>query len=164
MRRMLVAVGSGAIGSNADRLADAFIAGARAAGNKVSRIFPGGNISGCRGCGICRMSGKCSINDDMQAAYPLFDDCDTLVLASPLYFWTLSGQIKLFVDRLYAKSKDDIYPEKDTMLLMTAGDDVDHTFDRAVEYYQFITSALGWHDIGGYIAGGIHAWNAPAGE
>lgn len=154
MRRILVAVGSGIAGANTDRLADAFIAGARASGHEANKIFLGGNIYGCRGCGACQLGGKCVIDDDMQAAYPLFDSCDTLVMVSPLYFWTLSGQIKLFFDRLYAKSRNDIYPEKDTMLLMTAGDDGEHTFDHAVEYYRFITSALGWHDIGGYIAGG----------
>lgn len=154
MRKILVAVGSGIEGANTDQLAEAFIEGAREAGHQVDRVFLGGNIVGCRGCGACQLNGRCVINDDMQAAYPLFDSCDTLVLASPLYFWTLSGQIKLFFDRLYAKSKNDIYPEKDTMLLMTAGDDGEHTFDHAVEYYRFITSALGWHYIGGYIVGG----------
>lgn len=90
----------------------------------------------------------------MQAAYPLFEKCDTLVLASPLYFWTLSGQIKTFMDRLYAVSTEDIYPKKDTILLMTAGDDGPNTFDRAREYYEFITSALGWQNVGCYLAGG----------
>ena len=93
MRRILVAVGSGIAGANTDRLADAFIEGAQAAGHEVSKVFLGGNIAGCRGCGACQLGGKCVIDDDMQAAYPLFDGCDTLVLASPLYFWTLSGQI-----------------------------------------------------------------------
>lgn len=156
MRNILVAVGSGIAGANTDSLSDAFIRGAREAGHTVNKVFLGGNIHGCRGCGACQMGKGCVIDDDMQAAYPLFDQCDTLVLASPLYFWTLSGQIKVFFDRLYAKSRNDIYPRKDTMLLMTAGDDTDHTFDLSLEYYHFITSALGWKDIGSYCAGGCN--------
>lgn len=153
MRNILVAVGSGIAGANTDMLADAFIEGARSAGHTVNKVFLGGNISGCRGCGACQLGKGCVIDDDMQAAYPLFDECDTMVLASPLYFWTLSGQIKVFFDRLYAKSREDIYPHKDTVLLMTAGDDNENTFDHPVEYYRFITSALGWKDIGAYTAG-----------
>ena len=154
MRNILVAVGSGIAGANTDMLADAFIEGARSAGHTVNKIFLGGEIHGCRGCGACQLGNGCVIDDDMQPAYPLFDECDLMVLASPLYFWTLSGQIKVFFDRLYAKSTEDIYPKKDTFLLMTAGDDTEHTFDHAMDYYRFITSALGWNDIGSYTAGG----------
>ena len=154
MRNILVAVGSGIPGGNTDQLCDAFIDGARSAGHTVNKVFLGGNITGCRGCGACQLGKGCVVMDDMQAAYPLFDACDTLVLASPLYFWTFSGQIKVFFDRLYAKSKDDVYPQKDTALLMTAGDDGPDTFYHAVVYYRFITSALGWQDIGAYTAGG----------
>lgn len=154
MRNILVAVGSGIAGANTDMLADAFIEGAISAGHTVNKIFLGGEIYGCRGCGACQTGKGCVIEDDMQPAYPLFDECDLMVLASPLYFWTLSGQIKVFFDRLYAKSTEDIYPKKDTYLLMTAGDNTEHTFDHALEYYRFITSELGWNDIGSYTAGG----------
>lgn len=155
MRKILVAVGSGIAGANTDRLADAFIEGARAAGHEVKKIFLGkGELNGCRGCGACQFGNGCVIKDVMQEAYPLFSECDTLVLASPLYFWTLSGQIKTFFDRLYAVSKDDIYPHKDSYLLMTAGDNNENTFEHACGYYHFITTALGWNDIGSYLAGG----------
>lgn len=154
MRNILVAVGAGINGANTHRLAQAFAEGAHSAGHEVNIVFLGGDITGCRGCGACQKGGGCVIKDDMQAAYPLFEKCDTLALASPLYFWTLSGQIKVFFDRLYAVSREDIYPHKDTLLLMTAGDDTPHTFDHALEYYRFITSALGWTDIGAYTAGG----------
>lgn len=157
MRNILVAVGSGIAGANTDRLADAFIAGARAAGHTVNKIFLGqGELSGCRGCGACQAENArgCVVQDRMQEAYPLFNACDTLVLASPLYFWTLSGQIKTFFDRLYAVSREDIYPHRDTALLMTAGDEGENTFEHAHGYYAFITAALGWTDLGSYLAGG----------
>lgn len=154
-RNILIAVGSGIAGANTDQLADAFARGAREAGHMVHKIFLGkGELHGCRGCGACQTGKGCVVQDIMQEAYPLFDQCDTLVLASPLYFWTLSGQIKTFFDRLYAVSREDIYPHKDTALLMTAGDDHENTFEHAHGYYKFITSALGWTDIGSYLAGG----------
>ena len=155
MRNILIAVGSGISGANTDRLAEAFARGAADAGHTVRKIFLGkGELKGCRGCGACQKGGGCAIRDIMQEAYPLFDACDTLVLASPLYFWALSGQIKTFFDRLYAFSREDIYPHRDTVLLMTAGDDGEHTFDHALDYYRFISSALGWTDLGSCHAGG----------
>ena len=144
MRNILIAVGSGISGANTDRLAEAFARGAVDAGHTVRKIFLGkGELKGCRGCGACQKGGRCAIRDIMQEAYPLFDACDTLVLASPLYFWTLSGQIKTFFDRLYAFSREDIYPHRDTVLLMTAGDDGEHTFDHALDYYRHLPAGPG---------------------
>lgn len=173
MRNILVAVGSGSIGGNTDRLTDSFIRGAIDAGHVARKVFLGaGDLQGCRGCGACQIGEGCVIQDIMQTAYPLFAQCDTLVLASPLYFWTLSSQIKAFFDRLYAVSRNDIYPPKDTLLLMTAGDNSKNTFELASNYYRFITAALGWRDVGNYLAGGCggepgqhridaqHLWNA----
>ena len=155
MRNILIAVGSGLSGANTDRLADAFARGAAEAGHTVHKIFLGkGELNGCRGCGVCQTGKGCAIGDIMQEVYPILRECDTIVLASPLYFWTLSGQIKTFFDRIYALSREDIYPHRDTVLLMTSGDDGAHTFDHALDYYRFITSALGWTDLGSCLAGG----------
>ena len=155
MSNILIAVGSGLSGANTDRLAEAFARGAAEAGHTVHKIFLGkGELYGCRGCGACQTGKGCVIQDIMQEAYPILRECDILVLASPLYFWTISGQIKTFFDRIYALSSKDIYPHKNTVLLMTAGDDGEHTFDHALDYYKFITSALGWTDIGTCLAGG----------
>ena len=155
MRNILIAVGSGLSGANTDQLADAFARGAAEAGHAVHKVFLGkGELNGCRGCGACQTDKGCVIRDAMQEVYPILRECDTIVLASPLYFWTLSGQIKTFFDRIYALSREDIYPHKDTALLMTSGDDGEHTFDHALDYYRFITSALGWTDLGHCLAGG----------
>ena len=58
------------------------------------------------------------------------------------------------VERLYAISKEDKYPEKDTVLLMTAGDDKAETFDHALGYFHVISGVLGGHEVGTYCAGG----------
>ena len=78
----------------------------------------------------------------MQDIYPLFAECDTVVMASPLYFWTITSQLKAFIDRLYAISADDKYPQKDTVLLMTAGDDNENTFDQPKQYFRLLSQAL----------------------
>lgn len=156
MRNILVVVGSGIKAGNTDRLSDSFCKGAAEAGHLVNKVFLGDkDLAGCRGCGYCQTNNnQCVIQDIMQEIYPLFAQCDTLLLASPLYFWTISAQTKAFIDRLYAVSKEDSYPHKDTLLLMTAGDDNFWTFEQSIAYYNFFTKALGWTNVGMYTASG----------
>lgn len=158
MRNILVIVGSGISGGNTDRLADAYIKGAEEAGHRVTKVFLGDKeLAGCRGCGACQKNGnRCVIKDAMQDIYPLLEQCDTVVLASPLYFWSISARAKAFIDRLYAISKEDKYPHKNSVLLMTAGDDQFWTFEQPVSYYRFVTQAIGWTDLGMYLAGGCN--------
>ena len=161
MRKILVAVGSGIKGGNTDKLADSFIKGAQEKGYEIHKFFLGGtDLHGCLGCGACQKNGNhCVVKDVMQEIYPCLKVCDTIVMASPLYFWTLSSQTKAFFDRLYALSEENIYPVKDTVLLMTAEDDTETTFDRPDSYYRFITKGLGWKNAGTYYAGGCHSEN-----
>ena len=141
---------------NTDRLTDAYIRGLVEKGHTVTKIYLGSmRMAGCRGCGACQRNGnRCVVQDDMQQLYPLFAQCNTLVMASPLYFWTITARLKAFVERLYAISKEDKYPEKETVLLMTAGDDKENTFDHAQSYFHIISSVLGGHEVGIYCAGG----------
>lgn len=155
MRKILLVVGSGTVNGNTDQLAKAFARGAAEAGHEVKSIFLGkGELHGCKGCGACQIGEGCVQRDIMQKVYPAFAWCDTLVLASPLYFWTISSQSKAFIDRLYAISRNDRYPVKDTALLMTAGDDEVNTFDIPIQYCDFIFGGFGGKSLGLYCAGG----------
>lgn len=87
---------------------------------------------------------KCMINDDIQDIYSLFNESDMIVLASPLYVWSISGRMKCFINRLYAISTNDKYPYKETALLMTAGSKEFYIFEQAVSFYRLFTNALGW--------------------
>lgn len=155
MRNLLVVVGSGIKQGNTDRLADAFIEGAKAQKHQIEKVFLGdGLIQGCKGCGACQKGTGCVLQDEMQAIYPLFEKADTIILASPLYFWTISAALKAFIERLYAISKEDTYPKRDCVLLMSAGDDSFWTFEQPVSYYRFVTKAIGWNDVGMCLAKG----------
>ena len=156
MRRILIVVGSGNINGHTDQLARAFEKGAIQAGHEVKRIVLSKNLQGCQGCGACQINQHhCVIQDSMQEYYAMFEWADTLVLASPLYFWSISGRLKCFIDRLYAISQNDEYPYKETFLLMSAGDNHFWTFEQAVSYYQFaLVNYIGFHDRGMILAGG----------
>ncbi|MCR1900151.1 flavodoxin family protein [Irregularibacter muris] len=156
MRNILVLVGSGTKKGNTSQLADAFCKGATKAGHRVHKVFLGDKkLSGCQGCEACKGKNPiCIIKDDMQEIYPLINQCDTIVLASPLYFWTISAKIKAFIERLYAIAENDQFPPKETVLLMTAGDDNFWTFEQPISYYSFVTKAIRWKNIGMCLAGG----------
>lgn len=155
-KNVLVLMSAGTRFGNTDRLTDAYIKGLVEKGHSVMKVYLGSmRIEGCRGCGLCqRHAHKCAIRDDMQDLYPLFAECDTVVMASPLYFWTITSKLKAFIERLYAISTDDKYPSKDTVLLMTAGDDNDTTFEQPIRYFRLISQVLGGNEKGVYCAGG----------
>ena len=156
MKKILVIMSAGTKRGNTDRLIDAYIKGLVERGHSVTKVYLGSmRIEGCRGCGVCqRLAHQCAVRDGMQDIYPLFAECDTVVMASPLYFWTITAQLKSFIDRLYAISVDDKYPQKDSVLLMTAGDDNDTTFEQPIRYFRLLNQALGWNEVGLYCAGG----------
>lgn len=155
-KNVLVLMSAGTKLGNTDRLTDAYIKGLIEKGHSVTKVYLGSmRIEGCRGCGVCqRLTHKCAVKDDMQYLYPLFAECDTIVMASPLYFWTVTARLKAFIERLYAISVDDKYPSKDTVLLMTAGDDKDTTFEQPLRYFHLISQVFGGNEKGIYVAGG----------
>lgn len=155
-RNVLVVMSAGTRLGNTDRLTDAYIKGLVEKNYTVTKVYLGSmRLEGCRGCGACQKNGhRCVVQDGMQQIYPLFAACDTLVMASPLYFWTITSRLKAFIERLYAISVEDKYPAKSTVLLMTAGDNGENTFSQALGYFHIISGVLGGKEAGTYLAGG----------
>lgn len=165
MKKILVIVGSGRKKGNTDQLADSFIKGAEEAGHQVKKVFLGSKaVNGCLGCNACRYGKPCIQKDDFNEMIPDIMECDLLVLASPLFFWTISAKIKAFIERFYCIAEEDPnppfgryekYPEKDCALLMTAADNYFWTFEQAVSYYRFaLIRYIGFRDKGMLLAGG----------
>jgi multimeric flavodoxin WrbA len=101
--KVLGIYGSARSGGNSDQLLDRALEGAEASGAVVSRVYARDlKISGCRACGGCDKTGKCVIKDEMADVYPLFEEADIIFLASPIYFYALTGQVKLLIDRAQA--------------------------------------------------------------
>lgn len=64
------------------------------------------NIAPCQECGDCKTTGKCKVDDDMQAIYPKLLNADVLIIGSPIFFKGLPAQLKALIDRcqcLWAK-------------------------------------------------------------
>lgn len=72
-------------------------------GIETELIFLGDyNIESCTGCEGCKDTYTCVIKDDMHLLYRLILDSDALILGSPTYFYNVSGEMKLFLDRCYS--------------------------------------------------------------
>ena len=165
MKKILVVAGGGRANGNTAQLADAFIKGAEEAGHLVKKIWLGSKeVKGCIGCNACRYGKLCIQKDDFNELVPDIKSCDLLVLASPLYFWTISSKLKAFIERFYCIAQEDPnppmgryekYPVKDSALLMTGADDFFWTFEQAVSYYRFaLVRYIGFNDKGMLLAGG----------
>ena len=102
---VLVLKGSPRTHGNSNLLADRVAAGAQAAGAEVeSALLHQMNIQPCDACDACQGSADatCIIDDDMQVLYPKLRRAGAIVVASPIYWFTLCAQIKLCIDRWYA--------------------------------------------------------------
>lgn len=105
--KVLVIHGSPRHQGNSDLLCDALIQGAKESGHDVEKIWLGNkNIHFCRACYACFQTGRCVQKDDMQEILEKIQEADVLVLASPTYFLTMSGQMKVMIDRLLPKWQD----------------------------------------------------------
>ena len=105
MRKVLVISATPRKEGNSDILSDQVVAGARAAGAQVEKIrLADVKINYCRACDACQKSREtlCVQKDGMTDLYPKLLQADAIVLASPIYFFTVSGQLKVFLDRTYA--------------------------------------------------------------
>jgi multimeric flavodoxin WrbA len=101
--KVLGIYGSARKGGNSDQLLDKALEGARSMGAETLSVYARElKMSGCLACNGCDKTGKCVVKDDMQSVYPLFEWADIIFLSSPIYFYGLSGQVKLLIDRAQA--------------------------------------------------------------
>lgn len=164
-KNILVIIGGGRANGNTIQLADAFIKGARDAGHCVEKIsLTKTQVKGCIGCNACRYGKPCVQKDGFNDLVPRIKEADLIVFASPLYFWTVSAQIKAFIERFYCIAEEDPnpplgryekYPVKDCALLITSADNLFWTFEQVVSYYKFtFINYIGFKDKGMLLAGG----------
>ena len=149
-KKIIVLNGAARKNGNTSKLIDAFTDGARAAGNQVSIFYLDGmEIHSCSGCLNAGRDSKspCSQKDDMDKIYAEFENADVVVFASPLYFWTITGTLKIAADRLYAELECLGYggfPKKSVLLMTADGGD----YAQAVTWYRTYERNLGWKNLG----------------
>ena len=88
---------------NSQLLLDQALEGARQAGATVKSLHVCQlKISGCLECGGCDQTGQCVIQDDMQQVYPLMEEAQAIILATPIFFYSVPAQAKALIDRSQA--------------------------------------------------------------
>ena len=123
MKKVLIITSSLRGRSNSDILAAAFAEGAREAGHEVTEIsLKGKTVGFCRGCLACQKTGRCVIADDARPICDAVKDADVLVFASPVYYYSISGQLKTLLDRLNPLFAAD-YAFREVYFLSSAAED-----------------------------------------
>jgi multimeric flavodoxin WrbA len=164
-QKILIINGSPRRKGNSAVLAEQLAEGARAEGAEVETVLLQDlDIAPCDGCDACRRSGGvCHIDDDMQALYPKVREADALVLAGPVYFFTVTAQTKLFMDRCYSivRDGDNALAGKRVGILLTYGGN-DAFGSGAVNALRTFQDCYGY--VKARIVGSVHGTASAAGE
>lgn len=157
MSKITVLVGSPRKNGNTEILADAFIKGAEQAGNKVTKIrLSERKVNGCIGCDYCtKNDGKCVQKDDMRAIYDALYDTNVVVLATPIYCYGITAQLKAVIDRFYAALTRP-FPATSAVFLAVYADESSSEADMAIAHYRTLVSrGMRLEDRGVVTAGGV---------
>ena len=144
--KVLGIMGSPRIGGNSDILLDQALAGAKAAGAEVEKIILDRlKISGCKDCKKCNETGICVLKDDMPEIHKKILEADAIIHSVPVYFWSMTAQMKAYLDRWCAlfdaewRWQKAYYPKmkgKPIGLITVCGDPNVHTADPIVHSFK----------------------------
>lgn len=139
-KKVLILSSSPRKGGNSERLAEEFAKGAREAGNRVETVHLREKQYGfCKGCFACLKLGRCIIADDAVKIAAEMHDAEVLVFATPVYYYSVSGQLKTMLDRANPLFDSD-YAFTEAYLLATAAEDEPETVEGTEKAVQ------GWVD------------------
>lgn len=142
--------------SNSEDLAKSFADGATFAGNEVEFItLKDKQISFCKGCLACQQTGKCVIKDDVTKIMDKVIGSDIVVWATPIYYYEMSGQMKVLIDRLNPMFSMD-YKFRDVYFLATAAEDGEHVYEKALSGLNGWIDCFDKAELKGYVfCGGV---------
>lgn len=142
MKNVLILSSSPRRGGNSDRLSDEFARGAREAGHEVTKIFlKDRTINYCTGCGACFNGAKpCPQQDDMAAIAEQMIASDVIVMATPVYFYTMAAQMKTLIDRTCARYLE--MGGKEFYFIVSAADESIPAMERTIEGFRGFLDCL----------------------
>lgn len=125
----------------------AFVEGAEAAGHQVEVLHVGKmKIAGCLGCEYChgKGEGQCVQKDDWQKVQPAYEDCDMVVFASPIYYFTLTAQMQAAIQRIYCID----HPPKATKAAMLLSSGSPGVYNGPIEQFKGYLAYTGLENAG----------------
>lgn len=152
-KTILILSGSPRKHGNSDVLCDEFAKGAIEAGNKVEKVFlRNKKIGYCTACYYCRdHEGICAIKDDMTHILELMHQADVIVLASPVYFYSIDAQMKTVIDRTVAQWTKIM--NKEFYYIMTCAEENSSAMDCTLECFRGLAICLNGSQEKGVIYG-----------
>ena len=164
-KKVLILSSSPRKDGNSETLAAAFAKGAREAGNQVETVSLREKQYGfCKGCFACLKLGHCVIKDDAVEIADKMHDADVLVFATPVYYYSVSGQLKTVLDRANPLFGTD-YGFTKAYLLATAAEDEPETVEGTVKAVQGWVDCFGRCELAATVfAGGVNGIGDIAGH
>ncbi|MDR2179245.1 MAG: flavodoxin family protein [Synergistaceae bacterium] len=146
MKKIVVFAGSPRENGTTARLIDEAVKGARSAGAEV-KIYDlnADGVKGCQGCFYCRSHEGCATKDYLQPMYEDIKQSDAVIFSSPIYFYDVTGQVKMWIDRLFPVIGADFkprYPGKKVLALYSQGSP--DLYQGVAKKVQDIFAGFGW--------------------
>lgn len=137
-KKILILSGSYRKHGNSDLLCDEFARGAAEAGHEVEKIHINDcRINFCRGCGVCNTTHKCVQKDDMAEILDKMVGADVIVMATPVYFYSMNGQMKTLIDRTVPRYEE--ISGKDFYFIVAAADSSHANMEKTLEGFRGFT-------------------------
>lgn len=157
-KNVLILSSSPRRGGNSDALCDRFMEGAKESGHTVEKIFlKDKKIGYCVGCGYCFNAHACSQKDDMAEILEKMLAADVIVLATPVYFYSMCAQMKTLIDRTTPKYTE--LQNKEFYFILTAADGDKANLHRTMETFRGFTEDCLDGAVEAGIIYGVGAWN-----
>ena len=165
-QKIIIVKGSPRKKGNSNILAESLAKGAKASNAEVEEFFlQNMDIKPCNACDACirKPENGCVIEDDMQILYPKLRAADSIVIASPIYWFNMSGQTKIFIDRFYGliEPNNHALRDKKIVIILTYGDSNEKTSGAVNAINSFKDT---FRYIGANIVGILHGTAMEAGE
>ena len=156
MSKVIILVGSVRKEGNTDLLAQAFAEGAKEKHEVEIISVADYKVNPCVGCNSCFTSegNKCFQEDDMEIIYQKLAEADVVCIASPVYFYSISAQLKALIDRLHTPRRN-TFKLKKLALLLVAGAPLPTVFDSIKVQYQLVLDYFKLEDAGMVLVNGV---------
>ena len=153
---ILIISGSPRKGGNTELLAEAFAKGAAKHHHVEIVSVRDYKVNPCLGCNACFKSeaNTCAQKDDMTVIYEKMSQADMLVIASPVYFYSISAQLKAVIDRFHNPIRDSFHIKKMALLLVGAAS-LPELFDAILTEYNHCLKFFGIEDVGNVLVRGV---------
>ena len=114
------------------------------------------DIRGCIGCRSCKKTGKCVFDDIVNEVAPKFEECDGIVIGSPVYYASANGTLISFLDRLFYSTSSDKTMKVGAAVVSARRGGCSATFDELNKYFTIsgmpVASSQYWNSVHGNTA------------